>query len=70
MPNLYIIAGHNGAGKSTYGKSLLPPNAQNLTIFDSDLVFSQKLKFFASYIKVHKSPQLPHWFTEFLTDLV
>jgi predicted ABC-type ATPase len=33
MPNLYIIAGHNGAGKSTFGKSLLPQNAQNLTIF-------------------------------------
>ena len=54
MPNLYIIAGHNGAGKSTFGKELLPQNAQNLTIFDGDLVFSQKLKFFASYIKVHK----------------
>lgn len=54
MPNLYIIAGHNGAGKSTFGKKLLPQNAQNLTIFDGDLIFSQKLKFFASYIKVHK----------------
>jgi predicted ABC-type ATPase len=54
MPNLYIIAGHNGAGKSTFGKNLLPQNAQNLTIFDGDLVFSQKLKYFSSYIKVHK----------------
>jgi predicted ABC-type ATPase len=54
MPNLYIIAGHNGAGKSTFGKNLLPQNAQNLTIFDGDLVYSQKLKYFASYIKVHK----------------
>ena len=54
MPNLFIIAGHNGAGKSTFGKELLPQNAQNLTIFDGDLVFSQKLKFFSSYIKVHK----------------
>ena len=54
MPNLYIIAGHNGAGKSTFGKNLLPQNAQNLTIFDGDLVYSQKLKHFSSYIKVHK----------------
>ncbi len=54
MPNLYIIAGHNGSGKSTFGKNLLPLNAQNLTIFDGDLVFSQKLKFFSSYIKIHK----------------
>jgi predicted ABC-type ATPase len=37
MPNLYIIAGHNGAGKSTFGKNLLPQNAQNLTIFDGEL---------------------------------
>jgi predicted ABC-type ATPase len=54
MLNLYIIAGHNGAGKSTFGKNLLPQNAQNLTIFDGDLVYSQKLKHFFSYIKVHK----------------
>ena len=54
MPNLYIIAGHNGAGKSTFGKNLLPQNVQNLTIFDGDLVFSRKLKHFSSYIKVHK----------------
>lgn len=54
MPNLYIIAGHNGAGKSTFGKKLLPQNAQNLTIFDGDLVFSRKLKYFSSYIRVHK----------------
>jgi predicted ABC-type ATPase len=54
MPSLYIIAGHNGSGKSTFGKNLLPQNAQNLTMFDGDLVFSQKLKHFSSYIKVHK----------------
>lgn len=54
MPNLFIITGHNGAGKSTFGKNLLPLSAQNLTIFDGDLVYSQKLKFFSSYIKVHK----------------
>jgi predicted ABC-type ATPase len=54
MPNLYIIAGHNGAGKSTFGKNLLPQNAQNITIFDGDLVYTQKLKYFSSYIKVHK----------------
>ena len=54
MPNLYIIAGHNGAGKSTFGKNLLPQNAQNLTIFDGDLIYTQKLKYFSSYIKVHK----------------
>jgi predicted ABC-type ATPase len=54
MPNLYIIAGHNGAGKSTFGKNLLPQKAQNLTIFDGDLVYNQKLKHLSSYIKVHK----------------
>jgi predicted ABC-type ATPase len=58
MPNLYIIAGHNGAGKSTFGKNLLPQNAQNLTIFDGDLVYSQKLKHFSSYINVHKYAEL------------
>ena len=44
MPNLYIIAGHNGAGKSTFGRKLLPNQAQNISIFDGDVVYSQKLK--------------------------
>jgi predicted ABC-type ATPase len=54
MPNLYIIAGHNGAGKSTYGKDLLPQNAQILPIFDGDVIYSQKLRYISSYIKVYK----------------
>jgi predicted ABC-type ATPase len=54
MPNLYIIAGHNGAGKSTSGRELLPNQAQNLSIFDGDVVYSQKLKEAYLTIKVHK----------------
>jgi predicted ABC-type ATPase len=54
MPNLYIIAGHNGAGKSTFGRKLLPTDAQNLTIFDGDIVYSQKLKEASKTIKVYK----------------
>ena len=54
MPNLYIIAGHNGAGKSTFGRKLLPNQAQNLSIFDGDVVYSQKLKEASLTIRVHK----------------
>ncbi|MEA5460195.1 zeta toxin family protein [Arcicella sp. LKC2W] len=54
MPNLYIIAGHNGAGKSTFGRKLLPSSAQNLPIFDGDIIFSQKLKLVKESINVHK----------------
>lgn len=35
-PTLFLIAGHNGAGKSSIGPSLLPPQAAHLSIFDGD----------------------------------
>lgn len=35
-PTLYIIAGHNGAGKSSIGPSLLPYEAEKLSVFDGD----------------------------------
>lgn len=35
-PTLYIIAGHNGAGKSSIGPSLLPHEAEKLAVFDGD----------------------------------
>lgn len=54
MPNLYIIAGHNGAGKSTFGRKLLPVEAQSISIFDGDIVYSQKLKEASLSIKIHK----------------
>ena len=54
MPNLYIIAGHNGAGKSTFGRKLLPNQAQNLFIFDGDVIYLQKLKKASLTISVHK----------------
>ena len=39
MPNLFLIAGHNGAGKSSYGKNFLPEKAQQLLVFDGDLMY-------------------------------
>ena len=45
MPNLYIITGSNGAGKSTVGPDYLPPEIhQHYTVFDGDLLYSRKLK--------------------------
>ena len=42
MLDLFLIAGHNGAGKSSYGKNFLPEKAQQLLIFDGDLMYYQK----------------------------
>lgn len=43
MPELFIITGSNGAGKSTVGGSYLPENIQqNYGIFDGDKLFMQK----------------------------
>ena len=45
MPDLYVIIGSNGAGKSTIGFSYLPKRIQdNYTIFDGDKLFMLKRK--------------------------
>jgi len=47
MPELYIITGSNGAGKSTIGTIHLPANIRdNYTVFDGDKLFTQKQKSF------------------------
>lgn len=57
MPNLYLIAGHNGAGKSTYGRLLLPEPAQTLPIFDGDVVYHAALREAFVRLKVAKFAQ-------------
>ena len=50
MPDLYIITGANGAGKSTVGFSYLPVIVQeNTTLFDGDKLTLQKK---GNYIKL------------------
>ena len=56
MPELYIITGSNGAGKSTVGFSYLPQHIQEAySIFDGDKLFINKQKeLWASGIRAHK----------------
>ena len=56
MPELYIITGSNGAGKSTAGPDYLPPHiTQSQPIFDGDKLFMQKRnEFWRSGVKSHK----------------
>ncbi|SEL91684.1 zeta toxin family protein [Parapedobacter koreensis] len=43
MPDLYIITGSNGAGKSSIGPEYLPPNIRSrFSVFDGDLLFVKK----------------------------
>ncbi len=43
MPDIYIITGSNGAGKSTVGPTYLPEYLQlNYPVFDGDKLFMQK----------------------------
>lgn len=45
MPELFIITGSNGAGKSSIGANYLPAYIQNTcSIFDGDKLFMQKQK--------------------------
>lgn len=54
MPVLYIIAGSNGAGKSSVGPGYLPGHLSNL-VFDGDKLFMQKrTEFWINGIKSHK----------------
>jgi len=57
MPNLYLIAGHNGAGKSTYGRLLLPEVAHALNVFDGDAVYHATLKEAFIRLKIAKLAQ-------------
>lgn len=56
MPDLYIITGSNGAGKSSVGASYLPKHIQqSCTVFDGDKLFVSKQKeLWASGITAHK----------------
>jgi len=55
MPELYIITGSNGAGKSTVGASYLPSSFQGLPVFDGDKLFVTKQKeLWAQGIRAHK----------------
>ena len=43
MPKLFVITGANGAGKSTLSSTLLPPELADLTVFDGDKYFVERL---------------------------
>lgn len=54
MPELYIITGSNGAGKSSVGPDYIP-SPLNASIFDGDKLFMQKRsEFWHNGIKSHK----------------
>lgn len=43
MPELHVITGSNGAGKSSVGPSFLPPHIRDhIQVFDGDKLFSEK----------------------------
>lgn len=51
-PQLFIITGSNGAGKSTYKQALLPPEFSDLEIFDGDIFYTRKS---TEFYKINKS---------------
>ena len=56
MPNLYIITGSNGAGKSSIGPDYLPTEiCINNVVFDGDLLYTKKLK--ELFPAITKSPK-------------
>jgi len=68
MPNLYIITGSNGAGKSTIGKDYLPENIQKqYKIFDGDKLFVEKQKeLWQAGMRAHKEAKKIAY--QFVTD--
>ena len=51
-PQLFIITGSNGAGKSTYKQTLLPDEFDSLDIFDGDIFYTQQS---IAFYKINKS---------------
>jgi predicted ABC-type ATPase len=51
-PQLFIITGSNGAGKSTYKQALLPAEFGDLEIFDGDIFYTRKS---SEFYKINKS---------------
>ena len=74
MPELFIITGSNGAGKSTVGSSYLPEHIQNnYTVFDGDKLFMIKQReLFPSTTKSHKEAKriAYKWLVEHFEQLV
>jgi len=56
MPDLYIISGSNGAGKSTIGQDYVPANVlEDSSIFDGDKLYMQKhLELWKSGMRIDK----------------
>lgn len=67
-PELYIITGSNGAGKSSVGSSYLPTHIQeHYSIFDGDKLYMQKQKeLWASGMRAHKEAKKIAF--QFVTD--
>ena len=56
MPDLIIIAGCNGAGKSTFASSFLP---EGLTSFDYDRLFLENLLLMSDRVPDYFKHRLP-----------
>lgn len=68
MPDLYIITGSNGAGKSTVGPTYLPENIQqHCIVFDGDKLFVEKRSELWQTIKAPK--EVNKLAFEYVTDL-
>jgi predicted ABC-type ATPase len=74
VPDLFIITGSNGAGKSTVGSSYLPENIQqNYSVFDGDKLFMLKQReLFPATTRSHKeAKRLAYdWLVELFESLV
>ncbi|RLD53686.1 MAG: hypothetical protein DRJ01_19055 [Bacteroidetes bacterium] len=44
MPNLYVIAGCNGSGKSTFAKSLIPKHVKSFDFNKTELAFYNQIE--------------------------
>ncbi len=59
MPELYIITGSNGAGKSTVGPNYLPQHIrQHNTVFDGDKLCAKAKRIMAKRVEsAQRSPK-------------
>jgi len=73
VPELHIITGSNGAGKSTVGSDYLPEHIfANHTVFDGDRLFLEKRKEFSQQTKSFKEARnlASEWLEQHFVSLV
>ena len=70
MPNLYVIAGPNGSGKTTFAKEFLPKYAHCPNFINADLIAAGLAPFSPARVQIKSGKLLIEQINQFLKERV